>query len=139
MDSHPAVVYISSAYVKTMTKISCALTTQIVHFLYDLNSKFQVSSNLLCLYSPVCVGPGQKPRRPVFSQRGSFGNTLSMPAKKKTISENIDFPCSGTCIKWFECHRTDGGDFTGNFWPKSENYHGFTPQLDSRHERSIIA
>ena len=22
--------------------------------------------------SPVCVGPGQKPRRPVFSQRGSF-------------------------------------------------------------------
>ena len=24
------------------------------------------------LYSPVCVGPGRKPRRPVFSQRGSF-------------------------------------------------------------------
>ena len=25
------------------------------------------------LYSLVCVGPGQKPRRPVFSQRGSYG------------------------------------------------------------------
>ena len=23
-------------------------------------------------YSPVCVGPGRKPRRPVFSQRGSY-------------------------------------------------------------------
>ena len=26
---------------------------------------------LLWLYSPVYVGPGRKPRRPVFSQRGS--------------------------------------------------------------------
>ena len=34
-------------------------------------SKFQASSDLLWLYSPVCVGPGRKPRRPVFSQRGS--------------------------------------------------------------------
>ena len=24
------------------------------------------------LYSPVCVGPGRKPRRPVFSKRGSY-------------------------------------------------------------------
>ena len=34
--------------------------------------KFQASSHLLWLYSPVCVGPGRKPRRPVFSQRGSY-------------------------------------------------------------------
>ena len=34
--------------------------------------KFQASSRLLWLYSPVCVEPGQKPRRPVFSQRGSY-------------------------------------------------------------------
>ena len=45
--------------------------TQIVQFPYFLYSKFQVSSHLLWLYSPVCVGPGRKPRRPVFSQRGS--------------------------------------------------------------------
>ena len=31
-----------------------------------------LSSHLLWLYSPVCVGPGRKPRRPVFSQRGSI-------------------------------------------------------------------
>ena len=39
--------------------------------LYYLNQKFQASSRLLSLYSPVCVGPVRKPRRPVFSQRGS--------------------------------------------------------------------
>ena len=39
--------------------------------LYFLNPKFQASSHLLWLYSPVFVGPGQIPRRPVFSQRGS--------------------------------------------------------------------
>ena len=31
-------------------------------------STFQASSHLLWLNSLVCVGPGQKPRRPVFSQ-----------------------------------------------------------------------
>ena len=45
--------------------------TQIVQYLFFLNPKFQASSHLLGLYSPVCVGPGQKPRRPVFSQQGS--------------------------------------------------------------------
>ena len=36
------------------------------------NQKFQASSHLLWLYSPVSVGPGRKPRRPVFSQQGSY-------------------------------------------------------------------
>ena len=31
------------------------------------NPKFQV-----CSHSPVCVRPSQKPRRPVFSERGSY-------------------------------------------------------------------
>ena len=44
----------------------------IVQPLYYLNRKYQASSHLMWLYSPVCVGPGRKPRRPVFSQRGSF-------------------------------------------------------------------
>ena len=35
-------------------------------------SKFQASSQLLCLYSPVCVGPGHKSRKLVFSRRGSY-------------------------------------------------------------------
>ena len=35
--------------------------THIVHFLFFLNTKFQASSHLLCLYSLVCVGSIQKP------------------------------------------------------------------------------
>ena len=46
--------------------------TRIVQFLIYLNLKFPASSHLLWLYSPICVGPGQNPRRPVFSQRGSI-------------------------------------------------------------------
>ena len=69
------------AYAKTKTQISFAVTakpisvfvfaTQIVQYLYYLNPKFQASSYLMWLYSLVCVGPGRKPRRPVFSERGS--------------------------------------------------------------------
>ena len=70
------------AYAKTKTQSSFAVTaklisafgfaTRIVQSLYFLNPKFQASRHILWLYSPVCVGPGRKPRRPVFSQRGSF-------------------------------------------------------------------
>ena len=35
--------------------------TRIVQFLFHLNPKFQVSSLLLCLYRPVCIGPVRKP------------------------------------------------------------------------------
>ena len=70
------------AYAKTKAQISFAVTaklisafvfaTRIVQFLFYLNPKFQASSSFLSLYRPVCVGPGRKPRRPVFSHRGSF-------------------------------------------------------------------
>ena len=46
--------------------------TRIVHFLFLLNPKFQASMLLLGLYMSVCVRPGWKPRRPVFSRRGSL-------------------------------------------------------------------
>ena len=46
----------------------------IVQSLYFLHTKFQASSNLVWLYSRVCVGPGRKPLRQVFSQRGSDDN-----------------------------------------------------------------
>ena len=45
--------------------------TRIVHFLFLLNPKFQAFMLLLGLYMSVCVRPGRKPRRPVFSRRGS--------------------------------------------------------------------
>ena len=35
--------------------------TWIMQFLFYLNPKFPVSIHLLCLYSPVCVGPVRKP------------------------------------------------------------------------------
>ena len=70
------------AFAKTKMQISFAVTpklistfvfaTRIVQFLYYLNPKFQASNHLVWLYSPVCVGPGRKPGRPVFSQRGSI-------------------------------------------------------------------
>ena len=41
-------------------------------FLFYLNPKFQASGSFLSLYRSVYVGPGRKPRRPVFSRRGSF-------------------------------------------------------------------
>ena len=74
------------AYAKTKTQISFAVTaklisafvfaTRIVQSLYFLNPKFQTSSLLLWLHSLICVGPGRKPRRPVFSQRGSIHTYL---------------------------------------------------------------
>ena len=40
---------------------------QIVQSLYFRKPKVQACSHLLWLYSPVCVGPGWKPQRQVFS------------------------------------------------------------------------
>ena len=41
--------------------------TQIVKSLYFLNTKFQASSHLMQLYSPVSVGSGRKPPEDRFS------------------------------------------------------------------------
>ena len=70
------------AYAKTKTQISFAVTaklisvfvfpTRIVQSLFFLNPKFPASSHLKWLPSPVYVGSGRKPRRPVFSERGSY-------------------------------------------------------------------
>ena len=59
-------------YVKTKTQINFAVTPKLMDTFFLLNSlqppnflnpKFQASSHLLLLYSPVCVGPGGKPRK----------------------------------------------------------------------------
>ena len=81
------------AYAKTKTQINFAVTaklisafvsaSRIVQFLIYLNPKFQASSHLLWLYSPVCVGPGRKPRRPLFSQRGSYMSENQITQRKK--------------------------------------------------------
>ena len=48
----------------------------LLHKLYN-SSTFYASSYVLRLYSPVCVRPGRKPQRPVFSQRGAYGHLVS--------------------------------------------------------------
>ena len=67
------------AYAKTKTQISFAVTAKLisavvfairkVQSLYYLNPKFQASSHLLWLYSPVCVRPGRKPRTGFLTTR----------------------------------------------------------------------
>ena len=79
------------AYAKTKTQISFAVTAKLisafvfaswkVQYLYFLNTKFQ-----LWLYSPVCVRPGRKPRRPVFSQRGSNEKLQTFLIKQLKLS-----------------------------------------------------
>ena len=64
------------AYAKTKKQISFVVTaklitafvfpTWIAQYLFYLNPKFQASDHPLWLYSPVCVGPGQKPRKTDF-------------------------------------------------------------------------
>ena len=39
---------------------------------------FKISSFLLLLCRPVCVGPDRNSRRPIFSRRGSFGLFLNI-------------------------------------------------------------
>ena len=62
------------------------LATRIVQSLYFLNPKFQASSHLLWLYSPVCVGPGRNPRKLVFQQRGSYSLSLYLNRQFLTLT-----------------------------------------------------
>ena len=57
---------------RTTDQRLCFRYIYIVQSIYFLNPKFQALSHLQWLYSPVCVGPGLKPRRPVFSRRSSM-------------------------------------------------------------------
>ena len=66
--------------------------TRIVYFLFFLYPKFQASSLLLRLYSPVCVGPCRKSRRPVFSRRGSYDDIdvlVSVPIDTATCTTKL--------------------------------------------------
>ena len=74
------------------------------------------------LYSPVCVGPCRKPRRQVFSQRGSFyfsettvpppcGQAIDCSAKANGRYPDLDQNC-GT---WYTCE--DKKFFGHNYCP----------------------
>ena len=61
---------------KTKTQISFAVTAKLISVLFFatqiVQSLYFKPLAVFCgVYRPVCVGPGRKSRRPVFSQRGS--------------------------------------------------------------------
>ena len=117
------------AYAKTKMQISCAVNAptmgavnaptmgavnaqlistlvfanRIVQSLYYLNPKFQASSHLLWLYRPVCVGPGRKPLRPFFSQRGLF---LFTGCQHHLVDQDQNGSTALTLVQRFLCQRT---------------------------------
>ena len=58
----------------------CTYST--ISYLLLLYPKFQAFNPYLGLYRPVCVGPGRKPGRPVFSRCGSY---IAVQMEKKMI------------------------------------------------------
>ena len=60
----------------------CFCYTDSTILLFALNPKFQSYNHLLWLYSPVCVGPGRKPPKQVFSRCGS--STESCPSSQSS-------------------------------------------------------
>ena len=86
-------------YVKTKTQISFTVTaklisafvfaTRIVQFLFLFNPKFQASSRFLWLYRSVCVRPGRKSRRLVFTRHGSVIITVTNLFKPTAETETI--------------------------------------------------
>ena len=96
------------AYAKTKTQISFAVTAKlisafvfvvrIVQSLFYLNLKFQASIHPVWLYSLVCFRPGWKPRRPVFSERGSHAIVMILI---KVISPQTGPDCNLFQVIWF--------------------------------------
>ena len=89
--------------------------TRIVQSLYFLSPKFQASNHILWLCSPVCVGPGRKPRRLVSSQRGSYVSFIQAdepeektePEKSEMEAESAPEPQVCATVKttfhhWFD-------------------------------------
>ena len=87
--------------------------TQIVQSLHFLNLKVQASSHLVWLYSLVCVGPGRKPRRPVFSQRGSF--VLSHLVRQDVLH---DLRHDNTCLPGFRLRLTQSRLYNYRIWQR---------------------
>ena len=81
-------------------------STRIVQFLFFLNPKFQVSRHLLLLYRPICVRPGRKPRRPVFSRRGSWITFVTISVFKHKIPGYKLSRLVGKPTMWFP-NRSD--------------------------------
>ena len=84
--------------------IAFVFATRIVQSLYFFNPKFQASSFLLSLYRTVCVRPGRKPRRPVFSRRSSYKVCIHQTSN---ISSEVQLNFEGSAFNFLhiiECY-----------------------------------
>ena len=95
---------------------NCAVTAEqisafvfaipIIQFLLYLYPKCQDISFLLWAFRPVCVGPGQKSQRPVFTSGGSNNNS-PYHVKIENLIEKIKKKCNKTyswiSIRCFNC------------------------------------
>ena len=84
--------------------------------MYFPYTKFRTTSHLLWLYILACVGPGQKPRRPVFSQRGSH----SIPRKTNSAKTAI---CTTNMLQSLDMTRLRNCHFTQYYTSSSKNYY----------------
>ena len=77
-----------------------AFATPIVQSLFFLNPNFQAFSLfLLLLYRLVCVRPGRKPQRSVFSRRGLCANKFHLRQFWTCKLQSILFFLIGFCTK----------------------------------------
>ena len=67
----------------------------------QLRGNRKADQRLCFRYSPLCVGPGRKPRKPVFSQRGSYSaDPGKIPDNSKPIQpiEKFYIPGLGATV-----------------------------------------
>ena len=71
-------------------KLICAFVfaTCLVQFLYFLNTKFQASSHLLWLHSPVCVRPGRKPEDRFSHHEAHFIQYMQVGSIGRNVANN---------------------------------------------------
>ena len=69
-------------------KAADQLCSNLLQSFFFFNPKFQVSSLLLWLYRPVCVGPGRKPKLLVLSRTGSYYTCTCIQMSKNYIYDN---------------------------------------------------
>ena len=99
----------------SMTSNSCSwMAVGMKYFINAINWRLcYTSPHLLWLYSLVCVGPGRKPRRQVFSQHSSYiENVLLCSASVQTFEPR----CEKTGLWGFRPGSTQTGLYDHTRW-----------------------
>ena len=69
---NPVFLHMQKQRLRSAVLTAFVFTTEIVPSLNILNPKFPASSHILWLYGPVCIRPGQEPRKQVLSWPSSI-------------------------------------------------------------------